>query len=84
MKSTIEALKTKGDNFHLTVFKNLLENNKEDMVPLQYSLKVLLVSIYLFITKAFHLFIRLKGGKNKEISWYFHKFCETYIYVLFF
>ena len=61
MKSTIEALKTKGDNFHLTVFKNLLENNRqEDMVPLQYSLKVLLVSIYLFITKAFHLFIRLK------------------------
>ena len=86
MKSTIEALKTKGDNFHLTVFKNLLENNRqEDMVPLQYSLKVLLVSIYLFITKAFHLFIRLKReGKNKEISWYFHKFCETYIYVPFF
>ena len=86
MKSTIEALKIKGDNFHLTVFKNLLEKNRQEvMTAVQYTLKVLLVSIYLFTTKAFHLFIRLKReGKNKEISWYFHKFCETYIYVPFF
>jgi hypothetical protein len=87
INSTLEALKNNKNEFHLSVFKGLQEkNNKyECMMSVRFSLKIISVSTFLFFFRALPLFLKLKReGKKIEISWYFHKFCESYIYIPFF
>ena len=87
IKSTIEGLKINGNEFYLSVFKNLLDQNNriDHMISVKFKFKVIMVSMSLFFLKALPLYLNLKKkGKKKEISWYFHKFCESYIYIPFF
>jgi len=87
IKSTLEGLKTNGNEFYLSVFKNLLGKNSriEHMISVKFTFKVIMTSTVLFFLRAFPLYLNLKKkGRKKEISWYFHKFCESYIYIPFF
>ncbi len=68
IKSTIEGLKINGNEFYLSVFKNLLDQNNriDHMISVKFKFKVIMVSMSLFFLKALPLYLNLKKKRKKK------------------
>lgn len=87
LNPVVKALKNKGIGFYLSVGYGVSRTNRihEYAVPIKFSFKVLLAGFWLFLIRGWPLYQKLKRmEKTIEISWYFNKFCEVYIYLPYF
>lgn len=88
MRSTLKAIKSKKITLYLTTLNNnsLIKKSSIESNQINYSFKVLLVGLILFLYKGIKIFKKLKKIKKKSnnFSFFFYYIIQIYLFIPYF